>query len=90
MSVMNMIEALNSAHKVMMARDPDVVVFGEDVGYFGGVFRVTAGLQKEFGTSRVFDASIAEGGIVAAGIGMGLNAMLTPILVPVFLPMLLG
>src|SRR5689334_22938475 len=75
MSVMNMIEALNSAHKVMMARDPDVVVFGEDVGYFGGVFRVTAGLQKEFGTSRVFDAPIAEGGIVAAGIGMGLYGL---------------
>src|SRR5437868_7386578 len=75
MSVMNMIEALNSAHKVMMARDPDIVVFGEDIGYFGGVFRVTAGLQKEFGTSRVFDAPIAEGGIVAAGIGMGLYGL---------------
>ena len=75
MSVMNMIEALNSAHKVMMARDPDVVVFGEDVGYFGGVFRVTAGLQKEFGTSRVFDAPIAEGGIAAAAIGMGLYGL---------------
>src|SRR5690349_21468729 len=75
MSVMNMIEALNSAHRVMMARDPDIVVFGEDIGYFGGVFRVTAGLQKEFGTSRVFDAPIAEGGIVAAGIGMGLYGL---------------
>ena len=45
MSVMNMIEALNSAHDVMMERDPDMVVFGEDVGFFGGVFRVTAGLH---------------------------------------------
>ena len=71
MSVMNMIEALNSAHKVMMARDPDIVVFGEDIGYFGGVFRVTAGLQKEFGTSRVFDAPIAEGGMLGAAVGMG-------------------
>ena len=71
MTVMNMIEALNSAHDVMMARDPDIVVFGEDVGYFGGVFRVTAGLQKKYGKSRVFDAPIAEGGIVAAAIGMG-------------------
>ena len=70
MSVMNMIEALNSAHDVMMERDPDIVVFGEDVGYFGGVFRVTAGLQKKYGKSRVFDAPIAEGGIVAAAIGM--------------------
>ena len=50
MTVMNMIEALNSAHDVMMARDADIVVIGEDVGYFGGVFRVTAGLQKKYGT----------------------------------------
>ncbi len=70
MSVMNMIEALNSAHDVMMGRDEDIVVLGEDVGYFGGVFRVTAGLQKKYGTSRVFDAPIAEGGIVATAIGM--------------------
>ena len=46
MAVMNMIQAINSAHKVMMERDPDIVVFGEDVGYFGGVFRATEGLQK--------------------------------------------
>jgi 2-oxoisovalerate dehydrogenase E1 component beta subunit len=49
MATMNMIQALNSAHKVAMDRDPDVVVYGEDVGYFGGVFRVTEGLQKQFG-----------------------------------------
>ncbi|MEO7277311.1 MAG: alpha-ketoacid dehydrogenase subunit beta [Sphingomicrobium sp.] len=67
---MNMIQALNSAHKVMMERDPDVIVMGEDVGYFGGVFRVTEGLQKTFGTSRVFDTPIAENGIVATAIGM--------------------
>jgi 2-oxoisovalerate dehydrogenase E1 component beta subunit len=70
MSVMNMIQALNSAHHVMMERDPDTVVFGEDVGYFGGVFRVTEGLQKRFGTARVFDAPIAEAGIVATAVGM--------------------
>ncbi|HEY0013928.1 MAG TPA: alpha-ketoacid dehydrogenase subunit beta [Allosphingosinicella sp.] len=70
MTVRNMIEALNDAHKVMMARDDNIVVLGEDVGYFGGVFRVTAGLQKEYGTSRVFDAPIAELGIVASAIGM--------------------
>jgi 2-oxoisovalerate dehydrogenase E1 component beta subunit len=70
MSVMNMIEALNSAHDVMMARDDNIVVMGEDVGYFGGVFRVTAGLQKTYGTSRVFDTPIAELGIVATAIGM--------------------
>ena len=70
MTVRNMIEALNDAHNVMMERDPDIVVLGEDIGYFGGVFRVTAGLQKQYGTSRVFDAPIAELGIVATAIGM--------------------
>ena len=75
MTVMNMIEALNDAHDVMMARDDDIVVMGEDVGYFGGVFRVTAGLQAKYGRSRVFDAPIAEGGIVAAGIGMALYGL---------------
>jgi len=70
MSVMNMIQALNSAHKVMMERDPATVVLGEDVGYFGGVFRVTEGLQKSFGKSRAFDAPISETGIVAVAIGM--------------------
>lgn len=71
MAVMNMVQALNSALDVMLARDPDVLVFGEDVGYFGGVFRVTDGLQKKHGLTRCFDAPIAEGGIVAAAIGMG-------------------
>ncbi len=70
MTVMNMIEALNSAHDVMMGRDPDIVVMGEDVGYFGGVFRVTAGLQKKYGKTRAFDTPIAEGGIAGTAIGM--------------------
>ena len=70
MSVMNMIQALNSAHKVMMERDPNCVVLGEDVGYFGGVFRVTEGLQKTFGKQRAFDAPISENGIVAIAVGM--------------------
>jgi len=70
MPTMNMIQALNDAHKVMMARDEDVVVFGEDAGYFGGVFRVTEGLQKQFGKTRVFDAPISENGIVAVAVGM--------------------
>lgn len=70
MATMNMIQALNSALDVMLARDPDVLIFGEDVGYFGGVFRVTDGLQRKHGLSRCFDAPIAENGIVAAAIGM--------------------
>lgn len=68
---MNMIQALNSAMDVMLAKDPDVLVFGEDVGYFGGVFRATDGLQKKYGLTRCFDAPIGEGGIVAVAIGMG-------------------
>jgi 2-oxoisovalerate dehydrogenase E1 component beta subunit len=68
---MNMIQAINSALEVMMARDPDVVVMGEDVGYFGGVFRATAGLQKKFGKTRVFDTPITECGIVGVAVGMG-------------------
>ena len=71
MPSMTMIQALNSALDVMMARDPDVLTFGEDVGYFGGVFRVTEGLQQRYGASRCFDAPIAEAGLVAAAIGMG-------------------
>lgn len=70
MNAMNMIQALNSAHDVMLERDDNVVAMGEDVGYFGGVFRVTEGLQKKYGASRVFDTPIAENGIVATAIGM--------------------
>ncbi|MEA1015914.1 alpha-ketoacid dehydrogenase subunit beta [Sphingomonas sp. LY54] len=72
---MNMIEAINSAHDVMMERDPNTVVLGEDVGYFGGVFRATAGLQKKYGSSRVFDTPIAEGGIMGVAIGMAAYGM---------------
>jgi 2-oxoisovalerate dehydrogenase E1 component beta subunit len=67
---MTMIQALRSAMDLMLGRDPDVVVYGEDVGYFGGVFRVTEGLQAKHGRERVFDAPISEGGIVGTAIGM--------------------
>ena len=70
MTVMNMIQAINSAHDVMMERDSGVVALGEDVGYFGGVFRATEGLQKKYGKSRIFDAPISENGILATAIGM--------------------
>jgi 2-oxoisovalerate dehydrogenase E1 component beta subunit len=75
MASMNMIQALNSALDVMMSKDPNVLTFGEDVGFFGGVFRVTDGLQAKHGMTRCFDAPIAEGGIVAAAIGMGVNGL---------------
>ena len=70
-----MIQALNSAMDIMMTRDPNVVVLGEDIGYFGGVFRVTDGLQRKYGEHRVLDTPIAEGAIVAAAIGMGVNGL---------------
>ncbi len=67
---MNMIEAINNALDIMLARDPDVVLLGEDIGYFGGVFRATAGLQEKHGKTRVFDTPISECGIIGVGVGM--------------------
>ena len=71
MARMNMIQAINSALDEMMDRDPDIVVMGEDVGYFGGVFRATAGLQAKYGKTRVFDTPISELGIIGVAVGMG-------------------
>ena len=71
MPSMSMVQALNSAMDLMLSRDPNVLIFGEDVGYFGGVFRVTDGLQRKYGKERVFDTPIAEGGIIAIAVGMG-------------------
>jgi 2-oxoisovalerate dehydrogenase E1 component beta subunit len=68
---MTMIEAIRDAMDVMMTRDDRVVVFGEDVGYFGGVFRCTEGLQRRHGKSRCFDTPISETGIVGIAVGMG-------------------
>src|ERR1700743_3861199 len=72
---MNMVQALNSAMDIMLQRDPRVVILGEDVGYCGVVSRVTDGLQRKYGEHRVLDTPIAEGGIVAAAIGMGVNGL---------------
>jgi len=68
---MTMIQAINDALDIMLDRDPDVVVMGEDVGYFGGVFRATAGLQTKHGKRRVFDTPITECGIIGVAVGMG-------------------
>ncbi len=68
---MIMIQALNSALDVKLAQDRDVCVFGLDVGYFGGVLRVTDGLQAKHGIKRCFDTPISEGGIIATAIGIG-------------------
>ena len=70
MSRKTMIEAIRDAIDVMMGLDDNVVVFGEDVGYFGGVFRATQGLQAKYGKSRCFDTPISELGIVGAAVGM--------------------
>src|SRR6201986_2844596 len=65
-----MVEAIRDAIDVSMARDDNVVVFGEDTGYFGGVFRATQGLQAKYGKNRCFDTPISELGIVGAAVGM--------------------
>ena len=70
MPKMTMIESIRSAMDVKMERDKNVVVFGQDVGYFGGVFRCTQGLQEKYGTNRCFDTPISENGIIGAAIGM--------------------
>lgn len=72
---MNIIQAVNSALHNMFERDETVVSFGEDAGFYGGVFRCTAGLQEKFGKHRSFDTPLAEGGIVGIAIGMGMNGL---------------
>ncbi|RME74407.1 MAG: alpha-ketoacid dehydrogenase subunit beta [Planctomycetota bacterium] len=75
MPVMNYIQALNSALNNAMEEDERVVVFGEDVGRMGGVFRVTDGLQKRFGEKRCFDTPLCEQGIVGSAIGMAIGGL---------------
>jgi 2-oxoisovalerate dehydrogenase E1 component beta subunit len=75
MPEMNLLQAVNDALKVEMRRDPRVVVLGEDVGRFGGVFRTTEGLQQEFGPERCIDTPLAESGIVGTAIGMALYGL---------------
>src|SRR6187549_3979283 len=75
MPTLNLLQAVNEALKLEMRRDPNVVVLGEDVGKFGGVFRATAGLYEEFGPNRVIDTPLAEGGIIGTAIGMALYGL---------------
>ena len=70
-----MAAALNAALADSLAADDRVVVFGEDVGTLGGVFRVTDGLARRFGEQRVFDTPLAEAGIVGTAIGMAMNGL---------------
>jgi pyruvate dehydrogenase E1 component beta subunit len=75
MAKLNMVEALNMALREEMERDSRVVIFGEDVGKEGGVFRVTDGLQQKFGADRVVDTPLAESGIVGVALGMAVNGL---------------
>src|SRR5690348_10652988 len=75
MPVWNIIQAVNDALRIEMRRDARVVVLGEDVGKFGGVFRATTGLYDEFGPDRVFDTPLAEAGIIGSAIGMALYGL---------------
>lgn len=72
---LTMAGALGAALRDAIAEDPNVVVYGEDVGPLGGVFRVTDGLQKQFGEDRVWDSPLAESGIVGTAIGMAMYGM---------------
>ncbi|EIT84952.1 transketolase [Fictibacillus macauensis ZFHKF-1] len=73
MAQMTMIQAITDAMRTELKNNENVVVFGEDVGQNGGVFRATEGLQQEFGEDRVFDTPLAESGIGGLAIGLGLT-----------------
>lgn len=75
MATLNNIQAINQTLAEQMEKDPKVVVYGEDVGHEGGVFRATVGLQKKFGSKRCFDTPVSEAGLVGAGVGMAVNGL---------------
>ncbi|MDD4806134.1 MAG: alpha-ketoacid dehydrogenase subunit beta [Candidatus Cloacimonetes bacterium] len=75
MKVMNLVQAINDALDLKLAEDKNVVVYGEDVGVEGGVFRVTEGLQVKHGADRVFDSPLAESGIAGSALGMAISGM---------------
>lgn len=72
---MNMVSALNNALELILKREENAVIFGEDIGKDGGVFRVTDGLQAKFGEKRVFDTPLAESGILGTAIGMAISGL---------------
>ncbi len=73
MTELTLVRALNEGLRRALERDPKVVLLGEDIGRLGGVFRVTDGLQKDFGEDRVVDTPLAESGIVGTAIGLALR-----------------
>ena len=70
MSTTTIAKGITSGLRAAMEKDPKVVLMGEDIGKLGGVFRVTEGLQKDFGEDRVIDTPLAEAGILGTAIGM--------------------
>ena len=75
MPVYNIIQAVNDALRIEMRKNSNIVILGEDVGNFGGVFRATSGLQEEFGKDRALDTPLAEAGIIGSAIGMALYGL---------------
>lgn len=75
MSVMTMVKAINNALDIKLNEDSSIVIYGEDVGVEGGVFRVTEGLQRKYGADRVFDSPLAESGIVGTALGMAVSGL---------------
>mgnify|MGYP001249941225 CR=1 FL=1 len=75
MALLNIVQAINKTLEQQMEKDPTVVVYGEDVGVEGGVFRATQGLQQKFGEERCFDTPISEAAIVGTGVGMAINGL---------------
>ena len=75
MTQMNLVQAINSGLRNALRQDESVVLMGEDIGKLGGVFRVTRGLQEEFGADRVLDTPLSETGILGVSIGMALHGL---------------
>jgi pyruvate dehydrogenase E1 component beta subunit len=75
MKPMNIVNAINDALDIKLTEDKNIVVYGEDAGFEGGVFRVTEGLQKKHGVERVFDSPLAESGIAGTAVGMAVAGL---------------
>jgi len=75
MANITLLQAVNDGLKTVMREDPNVIVFGEDVGPKGGVFLATEGLTSEFGKQRCFDTPLSEDGIIGTAIGMAMNGL---------------
>ena len=73
MAQLTLAKAINEGLRASMERDPKIILMGEDIGKLGGVFRVTDGLQKDFGEDRVFDTPLAESGIIGTAIGLAIR-----------------